>query len=66
MNSEAPNDGPGGAELAMVGWFVVQEPRRLDTFSLVKKSLNFPIGNLDMRNTQLPTMVSIHNNPLKY
>jgi hypothetical protein len=66
MNSEAPNDGPGGAELAMAGWFVVQKPRRLDSSSLVDKSLNFPIGNLDLRNTQLPTMVSIHINFLKY
>jgi hypothetical protein len=62
MNSEAPNDGPGGAELSMAGWFVVQKRRRLDTFSLVKKSLNFSIENLDMRNPRLSTMMSIQYN----
>jgi hypothetical protein len=51
MNSEAPNDGPGGAELAMAGWFVVQKQRRLDSFSLVNKSLNFFSENHNIRNT---------------
>jgi hypothetical protein len=54
MNSEAPSDGPGGAELSMAGWFVVQ--KRLDTSSLVKKSLKFSIENLNMRNPKLSTI----------